>query len=348
MPSPPILAHWAPPTATKTMVYADVGSMHFKEAGLVVMPWVVQFLVAYWPSIMPCMGEWMGLVREFALAFGATEDLMIFRYRREARVDSIPECVDKWLKLPPVDISSKGRACGLSSGRVLLILPDAMLIGSRARVEASLSASEASEWPQALALGDNEQLAFVGVEPRQHIEIRAGLTLVKGRFAVQADLGFPDVAAAKAAAEALAPERVARLLVADLAESFAGVGTEMPAFDELIDRSWRIEREWKEVAVLFDAEGDSAQVEEGAFVATTLMFHWLREYIQDKSPEARSTIGAIASRVQASGRKRLSSLPPVPSDFRLVQGKSAPRGVSASSTRIEEHACRVGILVRDH
>ncbi len=49
---------------------------------------------------------------------------------------------------------------------------------------------------------------------------------------------------------------------------------------------------------------------------------WLRDYVEDKSPEARAGLQAIAWRLCASELERLTSLPPVPRRFEQVKGKS--------------------------
>jgi type IV pilus assembly protein PilA len=320
MPSERILGHWTAPPSPEAIGYADLGALFSKElirglasAGLFAAKDYVP------KAAMDCIAEWMSSVREVAGVVKGDEVMVILTYEPVALRTPLERCIQTFGDVPRVEMGAKLQAYALPNA-VLVVEPDVAILGSRQLVEASLGNQAKGNWPQTVALAKDQQIAFLGRDNDKQFDIKGYLSVADERFVVHVDITYPDLATATTASELVSAERVIREL--------SGKGPQAQAVSDLVNNCWHVQKSGQTVAFEFGIAAKPEVIAERLGMVSALAVYGVRKYIAEaKTAEARATVAIIAKDLILAHPKKLTSLPPVPAKFEVLQGKkyqSAP------------------------
>jgi hypothetical protein len=314
-PSAAILGRWSLPAAPTTYAFADLGAL-LKTEVLQKIQSSVMLLTqgSLTKEGNACALQFVAAVREAAVAGTEQEQIAIILYDKTALKTPFSVCAKAFGGLPPIKIQNTKEAYEVN-GAVLAILPDTVVVGTRALVEASLSKAPKSAWPKDLFLTNDRQVAFHANNHQEQLDLRGYLSVTKSHFAAHTDVTFPTEAAAKSVAESVAP---AKLKQDFLDQSPMG---DDRVKDKLLQH-WHVKQTQRSVAFEFSMDGSPDSMAQQLGLVSAISIFGVRKYIANaKAEEARHNVRVIAEHVIAAHPKKLVSLPPVPGRFEVLQGK---------------------------
>jgi hypothetical protein len=320
IPSQTILRRWKVPGAGEATAYADLGALFRTE---LIHGLVANGLAALRGTVSPqaaqCVTQWMSSAREAILWGRGSDGLVVIAFDPSSLKTSVDTCIQTLGGLPRAQVTGAKDAYALDKD-VMVVLPDTVIIATRSLVEASLSNSGRSEWPMQVALGPEQQLAFIGNDKKEKLELKGDLSVTARRFSARTEIAFPDVATAKAAADNVSP--------AKLAQELSAVSPEARDLAILVEDCWHVQQDGRVVRFEFATNGDMKAIAGRLGMAAAMGISGVRRYLADaKKAEAYETVGRIAKDIVASVTSKnpqpmkLSSLPAVPAQFEQVQGK---------------------------
>jgi len=312
-PSPAILKSWAVPTEGQAVAYADLGALFRTELIRII---IASGLHMAGDSISAeaaeCIVQWSTAVREGLFWAKDNQGLAVLTYDPTALKAPIYDCVQKLGSLPHENLANAQQAYSLGEG-IMVVLPSTVLLGARSLVDASLKGAAPSAWPTNLGLQPEQQLAVIGKEPGQ-FELQSKLSITADHFNVHTDVTFATPELAQGAAQIASPEQLKQML--------SEASPQMQNLAQLITDCWHVKREGHLVRFDFTLQGETRVISERLAMAAAMGIFGVRKYITSaKTAEARYTLGLIARDVGISNPKKLFTLPAVPSQFGLVQGK---------------------------
>jgi hypothetical protein len=316
-PSKTILSSWTPPVSPVALLYADLGAL-FKTELLQNLVTSVTSLVqeSLAKDAATCLLDWTLAVRELAAAASDKQVLVVLGYDPNLLKVPVGTCLKTLGFGRTVDIANSTPAYAIDEW-VLVVLRRTVVLGSQPLVEASLSMNTSGDWPQQLTLGKDQQLVFTGTDKSRQLDIKGRITITKSHFSLSSDMRFPDVQSATAAAN--------KLEATQIQQQFSQAN---PQAEEMIDgiiKNWHVRQVAQNVGVEFSADGTAQEMGQRIGAASAVAIDGVRKVIANaKAAIARTTIRAIADRLVAAKPKKLSSLPPIPGKFEMVQGKKYP------------------------
>ncbi len=313
-PSKDILSSWTLPASPVAYAYADLEALFKTELieGLVTSAMVL-VQASLTPAAVECWLDWTHSVRKLAAAATEKEQLLIMTYDPGLLKSPVGQCLQIIGDLRRTQLANSAPAY-VADPWVIVILRKVVLIGHRALVEASLSTSARSEWPNQLTLADQQQLVFTGVNQSKKLEVKGRLSVTKTHFSLSTDVGFPDMTSATAAATRLAPPL--------LGQHFVDASPQLQQMVVGITENWHVRQTGTSVGFEFRTDGSAQDMGQRLGMASALAIFSVRKFIaKAKTAEARTTLRAIAERLVATNPKKLTSLPAVPGKFEFVQGK---------------------------
>ena len=308
-------------------LYADVASLRNTPLGQALLPALVLAAKgSLAPPQLQCLKDAFASVQEVMLL--GRRPFALVRFDESA---AAPAACLGMAGATPAPLDGAADAYRLD-GTVIAHLPGLLVLGSPLQVQRSLKQEATGPMPSAVALGDDQYVAW-SLHTPESPEVKGAtgrLVATKDRFRLDAEADL---------AEHLAQEIELDVQGAKGASSFPAVGPAETALIRALLADVSVKRSGGHVSAAFDlAEPVTDQLRDLS-KGTEIADYAVRKYIANaKTAEARNAIGQIAKDIAATWEredappkpgqrvpaKKLASCAPVPS--------AVPRGVKYQST----------------
>jgi len=317
-PSEALLAHWNPPAQSSFCAYADLGSLLKTD---IIQRMLTSALGFAKPSqdTLDCVAQISHASREAAAAGAEAGRFIVIMYDAQALKAPIETCIRLLGGESLRPIPDRAGVYELPA-ELLAVLPNALLLGSPALVESSLTQAAKGVWSKDLVLAKDRQLVFSSHNDK--LDANANLAVSQSHFGVEARVKFSNEADAKTATEAASPASI-ESQVSELYHQNMGELTKQ------ILEHWHVRREQNTVSYSFLTDGNPEQLASQVGTVSAVGIANLRRFIAAaKTAEARAAVRSIANHVIDSKPTWLESFPAVPASIEKVRGtkyQSLPR-----------------------
>jgi hypothetical protein len=331
-PSAELARYWQFGEKTQLALYADMGSLMHTDLFAGLVPGVLESSEELLKSTQKdCLLVLSKQTREMLAGVDPHGGVMSLALGPEGVKAARSACVGSLFPVERVTVAGADEAYGLSRREVLVVQPGVVLLGDKRLIEKALAAKTPVALPAALALKDDQQLAF-----RVKLNEFSGggvMHVSPQRFRLALEVDLNDDAVASMVDHKIKQAR-------EDAQKFAAQRTDLPLTKLL--NAVDIQRQGKHFAGTFELRDSLESQAHDLGTLIGLAVFGVRRYIQDtKTVEARVTIGEIARAYGAAlqepppagkkpAPKKLVSLPAVPA--------AVPRGTKYQSSAADWQA----------